>query len=487
MDGATIPAARRPRNLIGGTDTEPHGSLGEAVDPSTEEPIGELPESTPADAERAAAAAFAAWGSGEGPYSRLPLEARIEVLHRFADVLDERADAFAYWHAREIGIPIATTRLFAAGLGEAVRGIADAAAALATRPLPAGGRRVEVHRLPWGPAALYTAWNAPAFLAAGKIAYALAAGCPAILKPSEHAGATTGLVVDALLDAEPGAGAVQVVCGGAAVGGALAGDPRVRMISYTGGTAGGRAVAAAASGRMAALHLELSASNPAIVLRDADVETAAAELARGATVLNGQWCEAPRRVYVDQRIHDDLSAAILEELRRRTLGDPLRADTDIGPLVNKRQRAAVIGAVERIGANGTVERSHADLPERGCWFAPTIVSGLSLDAVEGEIFGPVLALSPFADLDEAVNAANALGDGLAGYVFGADRDETFALGLRLHAGEVRLGGTRVLDLAPGSTQSFWGTSGVGGHGVDDVLRAHTGTRVVGEEDRSLAL
>ena len=488
MEGATIPSLRRPRNLIGGTDSEPAESLGSAVDPATGAVLGEVPESSPADVERALAAAFSARGSGDGAFGRRPLAERIELLHRFADALDSRADAFAYWHAREIGVPLATARMFAAGLGDVVRGIAGAApGVLAPRPLAAGARRVEIHRVPWGPAALYTAWNAPAFLAAGKLTYALAAGCPAILKPSEHAGATTGLVVDALLDAGMRPDAVQVVCGGAEVGAALAGDSRVRMISYTGGTSGGRAVAAAATARMAALHLELSASNPVIVLRDADVQTAGAELARGATVLNGQWCEAPRRVYVDERLHDELTSSILDELRRRKLGDPMQEDTEVGPLVNARQRAAVAEAVVQLAGRGDVERSHAQLPDGGCWFSPTVVSGLPLDAVTREIFGPVLALSPYRDVEDAVHAANALGDGLAGYVFGGERDAAFAVGLRLHAGEIRLGGARVLDLAPGSAQSFWGTSGVGGHGVEDVLRAHTGTRIVGEEDYSLAL
>ena len=447
-----------------------------------------MPDSSASEIDRALAAAAAAWGAGAGSFSRLPMEKRLEQLQRLASALEERADAFADWHAREIGIPISTARMFAAGLGDLVRGIAEPAPdVLAPRALEANGRRVELHLLPWGPAALYTAWNAPAFLAVSKLTYALVAGCPAVLKPSEHAGATTGVLVDALLAADLQPGAVQVVCGGATAGARIAADPRVRMINYTGGTGGGRAVAAAAIGHMATLHLELSAANPAIVTRDADLATTAAELARGATVLNGQWCEAPRRIYVDAAIEGELVALLLAELGSLTIGDPLDAATELGPLARGEQLAAVEASLERLTLLGDVHRSHESLPSIGCFFSPVVVSGLPLDAVEQEIFGPVLAVSPFDALEEAIDAANGLGDGLAAYVFAGDRNEAVAIGLRLHAGEIRLGGTRVLDLAAGSAQSFWGTSGLGGHGRDDVLRAHVGTRIVGEEDYGLPL
>jgi betaine-aldehyde dehydrogenase len=346
---------------------------------------------------------------------------------------------------------------------------------------------VELQLLPWGPAALYTAWNAPSFLAASKLAYALAAGCPALLKPSEYAGATTGLLVDALVNAELDPGAVQVLCGGAEVGGMLARDPRVRLINYTGGTAGGRAVASAAIDRMTVLQLELSASNPAIVTPGAPLELAVAELARGALVLNGQWCEAPRRVYVHSSDHDELVSHLIKQLAAGEIGDALNETTDVGPLSREGQLMVFEEAVDRLGSFGIVERSHRELPSAGYFASPAVVCALPLDAVDREIFGPLLAVSPYKRLDDALGAANALGDGLAGYVFGSNREQAFALGERLHAGEVRIGGTRVLDLAEGSAQSFWGTSGIGGHGRSAMLQAHVGKRIVGEEDHALVL
>lgn len=480
--------ARRPTNFIGGKALPAGATLGVAIDPASSEELGETPSSTRAEVEQALTVAFEAWGNGTGPFSGASSSERQAGLERFASALESQPDEFAYWHAREVGIPITTTRQHAFALGDLVRGIAAVAPrVLEPRLLSAGERRVEILRLPWGPAALYTAWNAPSFLAVTKIAYALAAGCPAILKPSEHAGATTGLLVDALQAAELDPGWVQVLCGGADVGSQLANDPRVRMISYTGGTTGGRAVAEAAAARMAATHLELSASNPTIVTRDADLDLAAVELARGSLVLNGQWCEAPRRVYVHASTHDELVSRLLDELSPRVIGDPTSDSTELGPLAYSAQFKSVTDSITRLATLGHVERATQRLPSAGYFMAPTLIVGLPLSAVDREIFGPVLAISPYNELAEALEAANGLNDGLAAYVFSGDRDEAFSIGTHLHAGEVRIGGTRVLDLAEGSSQSFWGTSGIGGHGLIDVLQAHTGIRIVGEEDYTLAI
>ena len=480
--------SRAPLNLIAGEPAAPTASIGVAEDPNTGTPVGPMLGSEPADVERALAEAWRAWGHGAGPVSALGVPGRVALLRRFAEQLDARAEPLARAHASEVGVPIATARIFAAGLAGVVEDVAAAApAALATRALANGARRVDVHWLPWGPAALYAPWNAPAFAATTKLATAVAAGCPAVLKPSEHTPLTARLLVDALLDAELDPAVVQVVCGGVDVGARLARDTRVRMISYTGGTAGGRAVAAAAIERMTPMQLELSASNPAVILPGADLEHAARELARGCLVLNGQWCEAPRRVYVERRDHDRLASMLADELGRSTLGPSLEESTDVGPLAHRAQFEAVEREVERLAAMGDAVAAHATLPDRGFFLSPTVIGGLAADAVRSEVFGPVLALSPYAEVEDAIAAANGLDDGLAAYVFGRDRDAAHAVGRRLHAGEVRVGGCRVLDLAPGSVQAFWGTSGLGGHGRTATIQAHAGARIVGDEDEALPL
>jgi acyl-CoA reductase-like NAD-dependent aldehyde dehydrogenase len=330
-------------------------------------------------------------------------------------------------------------------------------------------------------------WNAPGFMAATKLGNALAAGCPAIYKPSEVTPQSTALLVEALLAADLGPGTAQIVCGGADVGQQLAGSEYARVLSYTGGATGGRAVARAAIGRMVSLQLELSGANPAVVMEGADLDEAARELARGATVLNGEWCEAPRRVFVHTNDHDRLVTLLLRELSEHTIGDSFDDATTLGPLAYRRHYERVKVQLARLREHGEAALSHDTLPKQGFFMSPTVVAGLPLDGVNEEIFAPVLAVLPYTDVADALRAANGVGDGLAAYVFGRDREAAFELGRRLHAGEVRIGGARVLDLAPGSAQSFWGTSGIGGHGRSEVLEAHLGIRVVGEENPDLIL
>jgi betaine-aldehyde dehydrogenase len=475
-------------DFVDGQAGSPDIVIGVAENPSTGARLGDLTSTTLDRVDAALAAANSSWDYGDGDWSRRTHAQRLPGLQRLAAELDARSDALAVAHATEVGIPISTARLFAGGVAGVVEEIAATAeAVLAPRALDAGERRVVRLRLPLGPAALMGSWNAPGFMAATKIGNALAAGCPVIYKPSEVTPQSTTTLVEALLAAELGPGTAQIVCGGADVGQRLAASPHVRVVSYTGGSAGGRAVAATAIGRMISLQLELSGANPALVMSGADLDEAARELARGATVLNGQWCEAPRRVFVPVGDHDRLVALLLQELSGHTIGDALAPETTLGPLAYRGHFARVTQQLRELAAHGDAVPSHDVLPPEGFFLSPTVVSGLPLDAARHEIFGPVLAVMPYTSLSDALQAANCLGDGLAAYVFGRDRDAAFALGRRLHAGEVRIGGARVLDLAPGSAQSFWGTSGIGGHGRAEVLEAHLGTRVVGEEDFTLPL
>jgi betaine-aldehyde dehydrogenase len=224
---------------------------------------------------------------------------------------------------------------------------------------------------------------------------------------------------------------------------------------------------------MVALQLELGGSNAAVVTASADVAATATALVEGMTKLNGQWCEAPRRVLVDPAVHDDLADALRSELTRVTVGS-WRDDVDVGPLAHRAHFARVRGQVAALGGTPPA------IGGTGFHFAPTLVTDPG--SVTEEIFGPVLTLHA---TDDAVRDANALGDGLAGYVFAGDREEAFAIGRRLHAGEIRIGGTHLIDLAGDSAQSFWGASGIGGHGGREVLEAFRGTRIVGEDDPAL--
>src|SRR3954467_2256945 len=281
--------------LVAGELAPPGAALGgDHEDPNSGEAIAPRLASTEEAVERALAASFASWEEGHGS-----VQERAEMLGRLAGEVDTRAERIAVAEALDTGVPISVTRMIAGSLGDILRAVAALAVeTLAPRSLEADGRRVEQLRPPWGPAALLVPWNAPAPTATGKIANALAAGCPAIVKPSEHAGAACSLIAEAAVAAGFPAGALQAVHGDGRLGAQLAADPRIRAVTLTGGQASGRAVAAAAAPRMAALRLELGGTNPAVVTADADVEATSEALVKGMIKLSGQWCEAPRRVLV---------------------------------------------------------------------------------------------------------------------------------------------------------------------------------------------
>ena len=463
--------------LVAGELAPPGATLGgDNEDPNTGEAMAPRLASTDEAVQRALAAAWKAWGEGgvgrrgPGEWSGWSVEERAEVLGRLADAIDARAERIAVAEALDTGVPISVTRMIAGSLGDTIRAVAALAVeTLGPRALDAGGRRVEQLRPPWGPAALLVPWNAPAPTAVGKVANALAAGCPAIVKPSEHAVAACSLIAEAAIGAGVPGGALQVVHGDGRLGAQLAADPRVRAIALTGGQASGRAVATAAAPRMAALRLELGGTNPAVVTADADVEATAEALVKGMTKLSGQWCEAPRRVLVAAEVHDPLREALVERLRAVKVGSSLDEATALGPIGNRPHYERVCARLGRVAPC-----------DGGFFLAPAIVAGSPHD----ELFAPVLAVHPVASEEEAIAAANAPGDGLAAYVFAGDDERALALARRLHAGEVRIGGTGLLDLAPAAEQSFWGSSGTGAHGPRNTLAFFTGARVVGVDDPS---
>jgi phenylacetaldehyde dehydrogenase len=475
----------RPVELVAGEAGESTVALGGILeDPSDGTPLGPRLGSPGESVERALATASAAWE--EGTWSGLPGAERVAALERFACALEPYAEEVARLDMIDSGVPLPIMRLFSGSLGDSIRSaIAAYTDAGESQLLAADGRRVEVVRLPWGPAVLLTPWNAPSGAAIGKLAAALVAGCPTILKPSEFAPSFSQAFAAAALEADLPPGAFQILHGDAEVAGRLVADPRVRAIALTGSQRAGRAVAAVAAARMAALQLELGGSNAAVVAADADLEATAAGLADGVVKLNGQWCEAPRRVFVAAELHDDLRDALVAELAGRRIGPADDEETEVGPLAHRAHFERVRSQAAALGGDAVVtgETPGSD----GFYFSPLVVTGTSPERAAEEIFGPVVTLHSVADDREALALANANGDGLAGYVFSADPEHAFAIGRRLHAGEIRIGGSNLIDLAQGSTQSFWGTSGIGAHGTSQVLEAFRGSRIVGEEDLSLTI
>lgn len=435
--------------------------------------------------DRAIGSAHAAHEAGA--WRELGAEGRAPVLARFADELDALAEDIARLDAVNSGVPISVTRLFGGSNGDTVRDVATRARTLGdSRRLDAAHGEVRLHREPWGATALIMPWNAPSAMAVKKVAYALAAGATTVLKPSPASPWSTELVVEAAHRAGVPAGVVNLVYGGGDVGAALVADPRIRAISMTGSTPTGRAIAAAAAPNFTRLRLELGSNNPAIVRADADVAATATALVSGAMKLSGQWCEAPRRVIVHDALIDDLVDALVAELGGLRVGSSLDHETTLGPVAFAARRAELEHQLAALQATGAHAIRVGDEQPEGWFFTPTVAVAEQVD-LDVEIFGPLLTVQPAADDAEALRLANAGHVGLAGYVFGRDEDAARVLGRGIRAGEIKVNGTSVLDMAPGSAQSFFGASGIGGHGDADVLDFFSGVRIVGVDRPGLPL
>lgn len=455
------------------------------VDPNTGAPLPAARESSEEQLERAMASA--AQAHAEARWSGMDIEEKARILEAFAQGLDIRGEEIARLDALDSGVPISVTQLFGMGNGATVRdAIGHARTAADAGPLDAEHAEVRVHRVPWGPAALITPWNAPSAMVVKKMAYALAAGAPVIVKPSSAAPHSAELIAEAAAEAGFPAGAWSMVRGGSVLGKAMSEDGRITAISMTGSTPVGRDIATRSAARFTRLQLELGANNPVIVRADADIQAAAREIIGGAWKLSGQWCEAPRRVYVDRSVHAELLDALTAASEQWKIGSSLDPDTHLGPVAFPERLTQLLEQRDALIADGARLVHEGKVPATGCFMPPSILDGNGAEARD-EIFGPVLVVNAVDSDAEAVAAASQGQGGLAAYVFTADLAEGRRLGLRLPAGEVKINGTSVLDMAPGSEQAFFGGSGLGGHGDARLLEFFTGARVIGEDRPGMPL
>jgi betaine-aldehyde dehydrogenase len=479
------PPLPRQRDLVDGEWSDPPLDGVELVHPDTGKGFARSALSSTETIDRAIAAA--ARDHATGDWAHRSVDDRVALLLDLANRVEALREAFTIADTIDSGVPIGVTTMFAAALPDVVRGAAaHAQTAAGEGILPSPGGDAHVLRVPWGPAAVLAPFNAPAFTAVKKAAYALAAGCPVLLKPSPDAPHAAALLAAAMTETIVAHGApralFQLVHGDASGGTQLASDKRVRCLTFTGSRRAGHAVASAAAGDLKALQLECGSNNPAIVRADADVERTADALVTGFTKLNGQWCERPGTVLVHTTLYDRLLESVLGRIRRLRPGSCLDVDTTFGPQANRRQAQGVDHAVRRLVSRGaTTHVAFADRVLNGCFRSPTVLTGADpVDTID-EIFGPVPVVHQVVDDAAALELANGMEGGLAAYVFTSDIEAGMALGGRIVAGEVKINGTSVLDLSSNSTQSFFTGSGIGGHGNADLLRFFTGTRIVGPD------
>jgi acyl-CoA reductase-like NAD-dependent aldehyde dehydrogenase len=356
----------------------------------------------------------------------------------------------------EMGSPISFSRFAQATLPTfLLRAFADLAEALPWEEGRPGsfGAEILVRREPTGVVAAIVPWNMPQFLIAGKLAPALLAGCPVVVKPAPETPLDALLLAEVADEAGLPPGLLSVLPGGVDVGEALVAHPGVDKVAFTGSTAAGRRVAAACGAALKRVSLELGGKSAAIVLDDADAATVARGVKLAGLMNSGQACVAQTRVLVPARRHDELVEALAEMVAGLPVGDPADRATEIGPLVARRQQERVRGYIEagrREGARLVV--GGTDLPDgvdRGWYVRPTLFAGVdnAMTIAREEIFGPVLSVIPYGDDDEAVRIADDSDYGLSGSVWTADRERGLAVARRVRAGSFGVNGPYSMDPA----------------------------------------
>ncbi|MCW2670791.1 MAG: hypothetical protein JWO27_2688 [Frankiales bacterium] len=477
---APRPTTVRTEQLVAGVVSEASEELDNW---HTNSDTGERLDRARASSRESVEAALAAADDAhrDGRWQHLSSTERGQHLQAFSEELTKVADALALADSLDSGVLLSTTRQLCAMSAAMPAGLGQLSPSVLASDAEGVSGPVAQRWLPWGPAAVFAPWNAPTTTAVGKAAFALAAGAPVILKPSEWSQHSASLIGRAAIAAGLPDGVLQVVHGGAAVGQQLAADPRVAAISYTGGGGGGRAVAAASAAHLRPLDLELSGSNPVVVLPDADLEAAAAEIASAMLFLNGQWCAGPTRIIAPQGAVDELSNAVLQRLAATRIGPSTDSASQLGPLAHPRHQAALERQLIELAARGAIVHRAGEVPDgSGHFFAPAVVTGTGTDGVADEIFGPAITFQGYGDLDDAVRRANLGSFGLSAYVFSAEWESALAVGQRLRAGIVGVNKIQPLlaPPTPDAVASMWGGSGLGAIGMAESLRFFTGARLI---------
>ncbi len=412
----------------------------EVIDPATALALGDVPSAGRDDA----AGALDAAGRGLALWRAVPGWSRADFLHRVADVMLRRAEPAARMITLESGKPLAQARREWGLCVDQFRWYAEEARRLYGRIIEsrAPGGRIEVLHEPVGIVAAFTAWNFPAVLAARKIAPALAAGCSVILRPSSEVPGVAMVLVDCLREAGLPPGVVNLLIGPVATTYApLMEAPAVRKVTLTGSTSVGQQMLRDAAATVKRTSMELGGNAPMVVFEDADVE-AVLDLAVPTKFANaGQVCVSPDRFYVHDALHDRFVAGFAARAAALRLGHGLDEATQMGPLINRRRVdaiAAVVAEAERAGGRVETGGVRPQTEAAGFFFAPTVISGAPDHAavLAGENFGPIAAITRFADDEEVYRRANDNMFGLAAYVFTKSARRMREAAQRLEAGMV---------------------------------------------------
>ena len=422
-----------------------------------------------------------------GPWSNIDIDKRAGLLHKVADLIDNRRDEFLRAEILDTGKPIklaghidiprgaANFRIFA----DIIKSQSDQTFRM---PTPDGGEAINLTvRKPKGIIAVICPWNLPLLLMTWKVAPALACGNTVVVKPSEETPATATLLGEIMNDAGIPPGVYNVVHGFGpdSAGEHLTRHPDVDAVTFTGETITGASIMRSVADDIKDVSFELGGKNPAIIFADADFEQAIEGTSRSVFANCGQVCLSTERVYVERPIFDRFTEELRKCASNLVRGDPFTQETSLGPLISHNHRNKVLSYYSRateLGANVIVGGGAPDMPEpweKGCWIEPTLWTGLeeSSPIVKNEIFGPCCHLSPFDDIDEVIGLANDTEYGLAATLWTQDVKKANQVAARIESGITWVNCWFLRDLRT----PFGGTkkSGIGREGGEYSLEFYT--------------
>ena len=482
MDGGAL---AKYRMYIGGEWVEAaSGDFFESDNPYTGQPWALIPRGSAADVDRAVAAAHKAFTSGEWP--RLTASKRGALLRKLGDLIADKSKSLAEIEVRDNGklyaemsaqtAYMAQWYYYYGGLADKIEG----AVIPSDKPDTFNYTRHE----PLGVVAAIVPWNSPLLLLAWKLAPALAAGNTVVVKPSEYTSASALEFMKLIEAAGFPPGVVNVVTGyGAEVGTPLVVHPHVAKIAFTGSDATGQKIYESAARGLKRVSMELGGKSPNIVFDDAQIDNAVKGVISGIFAATGQTCIAGSRLLVQQSIHDEFVAKLVALGSKATMGDPMRLETQVGPVTNPPQFEKILKYIDVAkgeGARAVLGGARASRPECGSgWFVePTIFTGVSnsMRIAQEEVFGPVLSVIPFKDEEEAIAIGNDVVYGLAAGVWTQNMRRALLMAEKLQAGTVWINTYRAVSYL--SPFGGYKRSGIGRESGQDMIREYLQTKSV---------